>query len=46
MSSTSIEPVVNLKDDDCWRLMSGVSLGRLITTPGGYTEIFPVNFVL
>ncbi len=46
MSSTSIEPVVNLEDADCWRLMSGVSLGRLITTTGGYTEIFPVNFVL
>lgn len=39
-------PVVELTEDQSWHLLSGVSLGRLVTTVGGWTEIFPVNFVV
>jgi uncharacterized protein len=34
-----------LSDDEAWRLLSGVSLGRLVMSVGGQLEIFPVNFV-
>ncbi|MGD9619101.1 MAG: pyridoxamine 5'-phosphate oxidase family protein [Mycolicibacterium sp.] len=39
-------PVTELTETECWNLLSGVSLGRLVTTVGGWTEIFPVNFVV
>ncbi|MCH9668569.1 MAG: pyridoxamine 5'-phosphate oxidase family protein [Actinomycetia bacterium] len=39
-------PVTELTEEDCWNLLSGVSLGRLVTTVDGWTEIFPVNFVV
>ena len=38
-------PVTVLADDDSWQLLSGVSLGRLVTSTGDQLEIFPVNFV-
>lgn len=38
-------PVTALADDESWRLLSGVSLGRLVTSTGDQLEIFPVNFV-
>ena len=38
--------VTELTADESWALLSGVSLGRLVTTVGGWTEIFPVNFVV
>lgn len=34
-----------LSDDESWKLLSSVSLGRLVTSLGGQLEIFPVNFV-
>lgn len=39
-------PVTVLTEDESWKLLSGVSLGRLVTTVDGWTEIFPVNFVV
>lgn len=39
-------PVTVLTDAQSWDLLSGVSLGRLVTTVGGWTEIFPVNYVV
>ena len=39
------DPVIVLSEDECWSLMSSVSLGRLVTIMGGRPEIFPVNFV-
>ncbi|NVN52343.1 pyridoxamine 5'-phosphate oxidase family protein [Mycolicibacterium hippocampi] len=39
-------PVTALTEDESWSLLAGVSLGRLVTTVGGWTEIFPVNFVV
>lgn len=44
--STEIEPVTALTDDESWNLLSGVHLGRLVTTVGGRAEIFPVNYVV
>jgi nitroimidazol reductase NimA-like FMN-containing flavoprotein (pyridoxamine 5'-phosphate oxidase superfamily) len=38
-------PVTVLSEDECWSLLSSVSLGRLVTIVGGQSEIFPVNFV-
>ena len=37
-------PVSVLSEDEAWRLLSGISLGRLVTSFGGNLEIFPVNF--
>lgn len=39
-------PIAVLDDNDAWRLLGSVSLGRLVTTFGGQLEIFPVNFVV
>ncbi|PRC48335.1 pyridoxamine 5'-phosphate oxidase, partial [Mycobacterium sp. ITM-2017-0098] len=35
-----------LTERQCWDLLGSVSLGRLVTTVSGWTEIFPVNFVV
>ncbi|MEW2479801.1 pyridoxamine 5'-phosphate oxidase family protein [Mycobacterium sp. NPDC049093] len=39
-------PVSVLGEDECWQLLSSVTLGRLVTTVGTRLEIFPVNFVV
>ena len=39
-------PVTELTDAESWDYLKSVSLGRLVTTVGGWTEIFPVNFVV
>ncbi len=39
-------PVTVLSDSESWDLLGSVSLGRLVTTVNGWTEIFPVNFVV
>ncbi len=39
------DPVTVLSEDECWSLLSSVSLGRLVTIMRGQPEIFPVNFV-
>jgi nitroimidazol reductase NimA-like FMN-containing flavoprotein (pyridoxamine 5'-phosphate oxidase superfamily) len=44
----------NRKDDEvtilsvheCWDLLAGVTLGRLVTSVDGRPEIFPVNYVV
>ena len=38
-------PVTVLSEDECWSLLSSMSLGRVVTVLGGKPEIFPVNFV-
>ncbi len=35
-----------LPEHECWDLMAGVTLGRLVTSVGGRPEIFPVNYVV
>ncbi|OBH14826.1 MULTISPECIES: pyridoxamine 5'-phosphate oxidase family protein [unclassified Mycobacterium] len=32
--------------NECWELLAGVTLGRLVTSVGGQPEIFPVNYVV
>ena len=36
-------PVTMLSEDECWSLLSSMSLGRVVTILGGKPEIFPVN---
>jgi nitroimidazol reductase NimA-like FMN-containing flavoprotein (pyridoxamine 5'-phosphate oxidase superfamily) len=38
-------PVTVLGEDECWSLLSSLSLGRFVTCLDGRPEIFPVNFV-
>lgn len=38
------DAVTVLSEDECWSLLSSMSLGRLVTIMGGKPEIFPVNF--
>ena len=37
--------VTVLSEDECWSLLSSMTLGRFVTCLGGQPEIFPVNFV-
>ena len=39
-------PVTVVGDDEAWKLLGSVSLGRLVTYFGGQLEIFPVNFAV
>jgi nitroimidazol reductase NimA-like FMN-containing flavoprotein (pyridoxamine 5'-phosphate oxidase superfamily) len=38
--------VTILPEHECWDLLAGVALGRLVTSVGGEPEIFPVNYVV
>jgi uncharacterized protein len=38
--------VTILSESECWDLMAGVTLGRLVTSVDGQPEIFPVNFAV
>lgn len=38
--------VAILSEHECWDLLSGSTLGRLITSVDGQPEIFPVNYVV
>ncbi|MGA7053492.1 MAG: pyridoxamine 5'-phosphate oxidase family protein [Mycobacterium sp.] len=42
----SDDGVAVLPEDECWNLLAGVMLGRLVTSVGGEPEIFPVNYVV
>ena len=44
--STTDDGVTILPEHECWDLMAGVALGRLVTSADGQPEIFPVNFVV
>ncbi|HTY32150.1 pyridoxamine 5'-phosphate oxidase family protein [Mycobacterium sp.] len=45
MSGTD-DGVTILPVHECWDLMAGVTLGRLVTSVDGQPEIFPVNYVV
>lgn len=45
-TTASDTPVSELTERQSWDLLGAVSLGRLVTTVNGWTEIFPVNFVV
>jgi nitroimidazol reductase NimA-like FMN-containing flavoprotein (pyridoxamine 5'-phosphate oxidase superfamily) len=38
--------VTVLAESECWDLLAGVTLGRLVTSVDGRPEIFPVNFAV
>ena len=40
------EPITVLSEDESWRLLASMALGRVITSLRGQPEIFPVNFVV
>lgn len=40
------QSVAVLSDTECWRLLAGAQLGRLVTTVDGESSIFPVNFAV
>jgi uncharacterized protein len=40
------EPAVVLSENESWRRLGGVALGRLVTSFAGEPEIFPVNFAV
>src|SRR6201993_347568 len=40
------EGVTILPVHECWDLLAGVALGRLVTSVDGQPEIFPVNYVV
>ncbi|MEU1971075.1 pyridoxamine 5'-phosphate oxidase family protein [Microbacterium sp. NPDC019599] len=39
-------PLKVLSDDECWSLLAGDELGRLVTHVGDVLDIFPVNYVV
>lgn len=38
--------VTILSESECWNLLAGVALGRIVTSVDGQPEIFPVNYVV
>jgi nitroimidazol reductase NimA-like FMN-containing flavoprotein (pyridoxamine 5'-phosphate oxidase superfamily) len=38
--------VTILPEGECWDLLAGVTLGRLVTSVDGRPEIFPVNYAV
>jgi hypothetical protein len=47
MDENDVAPAVAvLSDEDCWRLLGGQALGRIVTHVGDVLDIFPVNYVL
>ena len=39
------QPVLELDDEQSWRLLEGTKHGRLVVSVGGEPDIFPVNYV-
>ncbi|ORA83693.1 pyridoxamine 5'-phosphate oxidase family protein [Mycobacterium malmoense] len=44
--STTDDGVTILPEHECWDLLAGAALGRLVTSVDGQPEIFPVNYVV
>jgi nitroimidazol reductase NimA-like FMN-containing flavoprotein (pyridoxamine 5'-phosphate oxidase superfamily) len=38
--------VETLSDDECWALLTGAVIGRLVFADGDELEVFPVNFMV
>lgn len=45
MSITDDEVTI-LPESECWDLLAGMTLGRLVTSVDGQPEIFPVNYAV
>ncbi len=46
MELTNESPVAALSDQECWALLRGEELGRLVTHVGEVLDVFPVNYVV
>jgi uncharacterized protein len=46
MTYQNDDGVTILPEHECWDLLAGVALGRLVTSVDGQPEIFPVNYVV
>ena len=46
MSADTPSPMTILPVSECWDLLSGVALGRLITSVEDEPEVFPVNYAV
>jgi uncharacterized protein len=46
MTYQSDDRVSILPQHECWDLLAGVALGRIVTSVDGQPEIFPVNYVV
>lgn len=44
--SDYLQPTAILSETECWDLLGGVQLGRLVTSVDGNPAIFPVNFAV
>ena len=44
--SVTADGVTVLSEHECWDLLAGVALGRVVTSVGGQPEIFPVNYLV
>src|ERR1700739_746042 len=44
--SLTDDGVTILPEQECWDLLAGVVLGRVVTSVDGQPEIFPVNYVV
>lgn len=44
MMFTHEDPVLELEDEQCWKLLENTQHGRLVLTAVGETDIFPINF--
>ena len=40
------KPILNLDDDQSWKLIEGTKHGRLVVSVAGEPDIFPVNYVV
>lgn len=46
MTYQNNDGVTILPQHECWDLLAGVALGRVVTSVDGQPEIFPVNYVV
>lgn len=46
MTDSAHDPVIALAEEQCWGILAGHKVGRLVTVVNQTPEIFPVNFVL
>ena len=44
-NESGMNPLVSLTVAECWRLIAGQELGRLVSHVGDVLDIFPVNYV-
>lgn len=46
MNTDQREPVRTLSDEDCWKQLKSVELGRVVVSVDDEIDIFPINYVV